>query len=328
MAIARVTQGYLELSPEKGESNRRYPEKYYVHLTPGDSTTTAPQIMTASDGLVTIPQQGASHPSDPEATVRRVRPTRIGPELWRVDVEYESPVHGAASQQATNPLLRPPLFSYKTIFEKQVARRLNYLGQVLALNPDPNDDEAPIEALQLLTKIKRLQPFLTSSREEVDPQYEVDSPIGVLVVRRNEANISTGFVDEFVGAINDAPWFGRPKHTWKCTGIDTGEITKENGIEFFRVTYEFQYKKRGWYIDQLDAGFYHLEPGDPLDPEAPDLVQERNTDENGEEMVVQSLLNGEGDVLTIDEAPGAIRAVYLRFQEDTLRNFTAMMGFA
>lgn len=176
------------------------------------------------------------------ATVRTITPTRDSdnPLRWTVRVEYsseydpvkavENPLQNTDSQQAgradeRNPLLRPA--DYRWAFKLyQIAIQQDLDGKHI----------------------------MNAADEYFDPPVEVDDYRPVLTIVRNEPTYIPTLAIQYQNAINEDFFIGAAPLTVKFNGSQA-ESVFENNFFYWKITYEFEYKRDGWRRKLLNQGY-------------------------------------------------------------------------
>jgi hypothetical protein len=175
------------------------------------------------------------------------------PYLYEVTCEYSSQIR-EQSQQAEDPIARPAKVSW------------NFQPYTKPVNRD------------ILGKT-----ILNSAKLPFDPPIEADDRRVTLSISRNEATFDAGLAYDFQDATNSDPFFGGGIAAWKVQGIKADGPHSENGTSFWAVTYDFEFRREGWYVRAMDAGYSELVSGT--------LVEIKN---GGERVSVPEPLDGVG----------------------------------
>lgn len=142
---------------------------------------------------------------------------------------YGTSPPAAAPELVKNPLLRPPQISWGT-------------GRMMRVAEVDNSGNAIVNKAKL--------PF--------DPPLEREEFYPTLTVTKNQARYDALDMDQYKGAVNSAVWMGKAVRTWRCEDITaTQEI--EEGVFFWRVTYQLAYKSAKWDVVVLNAGTWELD---------------------------------------------------------------------
>ena len=249
-------------------------------------TDTIPTILTASFGGVTIPVRGEVHPDDGNAycthvgECEAVGDTRT---LWEVPVKYSTydlGEHADDNPRQANPLNDPARHSWGVRFQEVV------VAKDIDGNPIDNSANTPL-----------------------DPPLMEDEAILTLRLRRNEATYSPAEALSYANSTNSSgctiSGLVLSTRQARCRGIPADDATR-NGIDYFQVTYEFEFKLDTWQREVLDIGMYWLDGGDPR----PFL------DANKAPMQTPQLLDGAG-------GEGSV-PVFLPFNTKKEKNFGAL----
>lgn len=166
------------------------------------------------------------------------------------------------------------------------------------LHPNPLDRRARITVRsvrysKLTDKDKDGKAFITSAGEKY-PAQEVDDERWTITVRKNYVSIPD-YIWDYQKKINDGAIIvkGRSlaEKTVKFCEVSIGDLQIENGHEFYAIEFTLDYKRDGWGLSLLDAGFYYKD--------GTDLKEITVKDSNGDLVPasVAVLLDGSGGML-------------------------------
>lgn len=97
--------------------------------------------------------------------------------------------------------------------------------------------------------------LITNTAGQPFDDFSIDDARSHVTMVRNEATYDwTYFADNFVNFVNLTSWYGCPAGTAKCVSVGGQGPNYENGVSFYTVTYEFQYRKEGWQPKILNRG--------------------------------------------------------------------------
>lgn len=244
----------------------------------------AAYAVTASAGGEAIPKLGDPHPVNTAARVQGIRPAMAGDRVhWDVAVTYKTPTRGTSEE---NPLDDPP----RVRFGKRAY------------------DE-------VLTHDQGGTAILNSAGRPFDPPLMQEKYILVLSVQRNEARFNPILAESYFGAVNNAAvtLCALKVAARKAKCVDwSGSWSERNGIAYWAVSYEVEFKGATWDRKVLDQGLYYIE-------NIGGWKWRRCKDDEGEDAQEAMLLNGSGAQL----AAGAA-AQFLTWQTRTQRNFARL----
>ncbi|WP_254509892.1 hypothetical protein [Anatilimnocola floriformis] len=265
---------------EKGE--RRYTRVFQV-IT--DSALDGPLLVRTAPG---IPGRGNIYATatefDPGAKVKTITPSQSdNPKIWEVRVEYDS----VTEDEPENPLERPPEVSWSAAPYSRVAWK-------------DNDGKA----------------IVNSAGHYFDPPLEVDDSRPVLSVTRNEAAFNPSLAIDYQDAVNSDGFLGFSPGQAKVAKIDASSAT-ENDIFYWKVSYEFHFRREGWELSVLDQGRYEKIGGKPVPIPEFDVA---GNEIPGSQVTDPVPLNGAGARLN---NPGPDTVQFLSFKVYKERPFSA-----
>jgi hypothetical protein len=98
-------------------------------------------------------------------------------------------------------------------------------------------------------------PIQNSAKMPFVPAIEVESHIPTLQITRNELAFSPAIALAYMDTLNSATWYTAPAGTVKFSGASANNVL-EGTFYYWRVTYNFQFKRKGWDANIMDAGLY------------------------------------------------------------------------
>jgi len=237
MAVTSVTHLKQLESGVYSVSDRTYTRVYQVVCA---ATDTVPTILTASAGGTTIPLIGAAHPNDAGAKAIRVGPpTAVGDSrtVWQLPVEYARPRFcGTEETPEEDPLDDPVRKTWGVRFIQQVAEK-------------DKDDVAIVNA----------------AGEPFDPPLEKDVAILTLRIERNEATFSESQAFDYANTVNSTgctiAGLILDARQARCLGI-TADYAQRNAVNYWAVTYEFEFRPDRWDRKVLNVGYHYLDGGE------------------------------------------------------------------
>ncbi len=231
MSIVAVNELFEGREAQENEKGQRFYTRVFQVVT--DDPNDGPLTAARATG---VPRRGALYSAGNEvdlaARVRRITPSQNpeSPRLWEIRIEYDT----VREEQDENPLNRPYEVNWDFAqFTRPVWRDI--FGNAI----------------------------LNSARQYYDPPVEIDDSRPVLSVTRNEGGFNPGLAIEFQDAINSDTFLGFSPGTVKVAKI-AAQSQFENNWFYWRVTYEFNFRREGWNISILDQGRYELRNGKPV----------------------------------------------------------------
>ncbi len=234
MAIKKVTENWQKRTVEETAGERIAVRLFDVDFDNRDKPEARPILaLNAVTSECSVPQQGAQHPFD------------RGMYLARKSVET---AEGAFRYQVT--------CSYSTLTLGELENPLREKPQIhwtFVTTDEPVDKDINGKAI------------LNSALEPFDPP--ITKPVHDLALQytRNERRYNQMTALKYKGKINSNTFLDAPPGTVMCTVFDADKIYDEKYGDYYRVTYEFQFrleevggKKWGWRRRILDAGFREL----------------------------------------------------------------------
>ena len=99
--------------------------------------------------------------------------------------------------------------------------------------------------------------IVNSAGDPFDPPIEIERPHAILVVSRNEASFSGTTIIQYKQKVNSAPFSIGGVGEIICSDINA-TTDEQNGIEFWNVTYKFEYAPEGWQPEILEQGLRQI----------------------------------------------------------------------
>lgn len=156
---------------------------------------------------------------------RRAEQDERSPLLWHVTIEYSTDASGQSNTpEFSKSIDLAPKYSWGEYAEQRV------------LTHDVNG-----------------RPIVNSSGEMFDPPVTVAEAYPLLRVTRAELSFNPLVIMAFKSAINNAQWGQWPAYSARCTSISANQEVQE-GVQFWRATYEFAFKLRGAPRNQVASG--------------------------------------------------------------------------
>lgn len=186
----------------------------------------------------------------------RVKQDQDDPNTWLVTAIYSSAAMDVQQRAATeeDPLSRPPIINWT--FQKYQKPALTDINGA---------------------------PIRNSAGAWFTPVPEIDDSRPVLTIERNEATLNTQNLIDYQDAVDtDNPWgFG----TGTAKIAITAQSQYENGMFYWKVVYTIEFRRDGWDLHIVDAGFYELDANNN-----PVGIPDRS----GQQLAEPVLLNGAG----------------------------------
>lgn len=178
-------------------------------------------------------------------------------------------------------------------------------------NPNPLDRRARIrwssqQYRKPVWKDRDGKAILNSAGQPFDPLPEIDASHWVATVTKNMTFVPSWLL-EYEDAVNSDGYTidglsVEPKKS-KLMHLDIGDVQEENGYEFRPVSFTIEFRKDGWDLEILDAGFEELADG-------PDGEPTRILDKRGNFVSHPWPLNADG--LAIKPKPTPDNAHYIK----------------
>jgi hypothetical protein len=198
-----------------------------------DSIYDGPQVILSATGVPRIwdPYVTATD-ADLGALCKKLDPRQTDTRnLWELQADYSSEVK-EQSQQAQNPLDRPAEIEWSFAkYQKAVDRDI--YGKAIR----------------------------NSAGLPFDPPPEIDEGRPILTINRNEATFNFANAYAYQDAVNQDTFFGAPPGGFRVNNI-RGRRQYENGLSFWAVTYEFEYRGETWFYRPMDRGKTQVDPAD------------------------------------------------------------------
>ena len=138
-------------------------------------------------------------------------------------------------------------------------------------------------------------PIVNSAFDFFEESPEKDDSRNLMTIVRNEAKYDPSLTRGCRNTINNAPWFGEPKFTWKCLDV-TGQMVLDSfGNNYWEVTYEYENKPETWVLKLLDVGYNSIDLTDGK------RVQIR--DKENHPLTAPRPLNSDGTAKNEDDLP-------------------------
>jgi hypothetical protein len=281
VSVREVASGRDGTLNNKGE--RSYSRAFQV-IT--DDPLDGPLLVRTASG---IPQRGSIYATateiDPGAKVKAINPSQDAdnPRVWTVKVDYDS----VTEDKPENPLDRPIEISWTAAPYERVVF---------------NDTDG--------------KAILNSAGDYFDPPLTIDDSRPVLTVVRNEPSYNPTLAIDYQDAVNTDSFLGFSPGQVKVAKIDATSAT-ENDIFYWRVTYEFHFRREGWALSVLDQGRYQKLNNKPVP--IPEYDESGNA-VPGSHVSDPVPLDGAGQRLT---NPGPDTAIFLTFKVYKERPFAA-----
>lgn len=89
-----------------------------------------------------------------------------------------------------------------------------------------------------------------------DPPYKEEDARPVLRAYRNEPDVATriNFIASFRNALNSDSFHGMAPRTCRMRNITSGDLQTQNGVDYYKFTYEIEFNEDTWDPDILNRG--------------------------------------------------------------------------
>ncbi len=213
---------------DSGQITRRHTEVFRVTTDGNDDTE---QVLNSP----AVKQIFHLFPSDTAARVTNVKCTsrEENNKEFNVAVQFSTAASGSEEEEDPDPLNASPDVTWASTAVNVVAEK-------------DRDGEA----------------ILNKAGDAFDPPVEVERPHAVLTVSQNEASFSGAIALQYVQKVNSTTFEGAAAGEVMCRSISAVDETKNN-IQYWRVTYEFEFAPEGWQPEILEQGLRDTN-GDPL----------------------------------------------------------------
>jgi len=229
MTVLEVSRMWSKQGVSNDTSDGRV---YTLTQTEGYQVTTTPdgngaEILSHPD----IPKAGQFVSGYPSVIVRSVKPSRVSPILWVVDVTAS----GDVSDISANPLLQRPVIRRRALMSEEPIDQ-DYLGQPIAtVNGEP---------------------ILGVTKKIFDMEYSIT---------KNYAFVVDELITQYLDSTNSDTWFGYAPGRAKLVGYSSEEVEWLNeGVRNYyqRVTWDVTVRTpynttpaQAWYARTLHQGF-------------------------------------------------------------------------
>jgi hypothetical protein len=175
------------------------------------------------------------------------------------------------------------------------------------------------------------KPYLNSARQPFQPPYSGENAYPVLVLTRNERDVSQDLINSYAYAVNSDVFLGAPPETAQILPFRAVE-EYQGDTSFFRITYRVRFQNernkdgtiKTWQPRVLDCGLCELMPfnvlgipfrGEPVPIFGP----------GGVAVAHPRLLDGKGGKKLPDPQTGVIDPVYIDFVDYPKKPFAALL---
>jgi hypothetical protein len=220
-----------------------------------------------------------SNAFDPSAFCKSVTPEQDAnsPTIWRVTADYDTIAD--PRKQDANPLNRPSVITWDFSLGSKILEKATFINGTTGAETENSA-------------------VCNSAGEPFETPPEVDDTRVVLQIQKSLPEFNTDLAFEYTNAINNDPWLGGDPYTWKCQGISGRleyAVLDEGAIPFWDVQATFEYRREGWRLELLDAGYHKKNGG------GTNLIVIK--DENEQPLTKPRLLDGSGGVLALSGTP-------------------------
>ena len=278
MAVVNVT---VDIEGITGTHERRGKKTFVVpYNVTTDDTSDGPDTVCSAAGLPDILDSYAVGNDSVAGALLSSKSARRASskdrKQWVVTCNY-STLEGDDDSEAENPLDRPLDISWgSNSYTEPVDKDIN---------GDPID---------------------SSAGEPFDPSVERENSRPVLTVVKNQASFTASTKLDYENRINADTFYGAEPGWAKMADIQA-QKAYENGVSYWRVTYQIEFKPGGWTKEVLDQGFYKLTTTG--EGESATTQKELIKDKDNLPLNQPALLDGSGGELAANADP-----VFLDFE--------------
>lgn len=274
------------------EQRREHSEKFIIVCN--RSTYSGRQVdkLAARVGPHPLPRMHDPHPTDRNATVKRVQINQLAPDVFEATVQYDTEQKNDSDREE-HPLRKPVRYSLELMqFERPVDKDINGT------------------------------PILNACGEPFDPPLMHDDSRQVLVGVRNIQSLGEiVYLQQFYkDAVNLNPFHGAGPRQAKVVSITAGEQQRAKDIDFYEVAIRVAFKENGetWVREVLNQGMaYFRDVPDPNNADS--TIQKLTTKRDGEFINSPVKLDADGYLLEDDAEP-----VFLKFKTYPERDFRGL----
>lgn len=264
MAVLKIVESWKDRTADITPTELKAKRGYTVEFDDEDDPVVRPLMAYwANDGTTAIPNIYDSHPYDSRVYCESKHVDTIGPFLYKVMVNYTSPLSKDTGLPVT-PLLVEPRWTWTFATSNE---------------PFDRDEDG--------------NPITNSADEAFDPPVTKDYHDLVLHIERSEAAFDPLKAYQYKGAINSDIFLGFPAGRVLCA-IWNGDKAQAGDLIYYKVAYEFHIRFDGWKMKLIDKGFREKDGENP--DGTPAYIPITNKD--GTISSQPALLNGSGKKLT------------------------------
>jgi len=295
MSITAVTEKY---ATARGSATVKGERNYTRVLQAVASSTSDGEADVFAATALGVPVKYAAHPEDSGALCRKVSPQRLdnlanGTVLWEVVCQYSSKIEDP-DQDEENPLDRPVVYTW-TGQKYEEARFSDLDGD----------------------------PYTNTVGDPLDPPplFEVVHPI--LVAEKNLATFDGWMATYYANKVNSDTFYGASKGYAKIESISGQGPNYENGVAFYKVTFEVHFNPRKWNpTTVLNTGPRYFETAGDSEPIYA-------TDKDSTQSTAPVLLAANGTLIPADEIrtkenPGGTEPHYIEFTQYETAAFSGL----
>lgn len=273
---------------------------FNVRVSPGDSSEVA-RLGT------NVPRRNDPHPDNASAVCTGVSVrhpnAKSFPDMYLVIAEYSTRIDGPAPSEddESDPLNKP----IEVIYGLQTTSE-------------------PLEfAYGFESERDAVFPIVNSAFVPYDPVPTREAGTRILTVRKNIASFDPQTLDNgLLYHVNSLPWNGFAPERVLFTGV-TAATQRAGTTTYWAATYTFKLQFddpfagfTGWITAMMDRGKHQIADDGKLIP---------LTDKNGDELLVDVPLDGNGDILTLDPlSPPSSQVTYNIWHTYPRANFTPL----
>lgn len=170
--------------------------------------------MSGIDSGIPMPKIGTQHREIPRAMCKDIKPTRLSPVYWQIEVTYEGEVGPEDDPRKSNPLNDPPDIMWSKV-----------------------DSEEPID------EDRNGKAIATKCGEKYDGVTMTISDL-VVTVKRNFLTINLSKTHEYLHSVNEDRWLGFAPGTAHLVAFSANHIIAEEieGLKYWEVNAAVQFR--------------------------------------------------------------------------------------
>ncbi len=227
------------------DGSREYSRTYIVQTT---SQLDDAQVVRNAVGIPRLffPWVGANGDADSTAVCTEIEAAQgDSPYIWHVTCQFSTNVGDSKDQnsdkngQDKNPLAKNPRIRFSHVMRQKIAE---YERDVDITNDPAN----LVHTFKGVVPSNKVEPF--------DPPVMFDEAIPVLTITRNEDNINSAVVTQFVNTVNKDMFFGFQAGQCKIQNITISTEMEDFNVKYREVEYEIHIHPETWTVFVMDVG--------------------------------------------------------------------------